>query len=116
MAVTVDEIAARVRRDVVRRARSSEARAAALRAALPGAAALLRREGATRVWLFGSLASGRAGPASDVDLAAEGLPRRRYFDVLVQLADLVGSDVDLVSWESAPESLRHRILAEGEPL
>jgi predicted nucleotidyltransferase len=36
-------------------------------------AALAENEGLTRAWLFGSRAGGKAGPASDIDIAVEGL-------------------------------------------
>ena len=73
-----------------------------------------------RVWLFGSLAD-RAGwaaptPTSGLDLAVEGLPSTRFFEAYAALWDLVGEAVDLVDLHDAPESLRERILADGEPL
>ena len=77
---------------------------------------MLRAAGATRVVLFGSLAAGTPRDDSDVDLAAEGIPRLRFFELLGELMDLFGCSVDLVRLEDAPPSLRARIEAEGEPL
>jgi uncharacterized protein len=96
--------------------RSTE-RAQRLRHGLAGAAALLRtRYGATRVVLFGSLATGSHSETSDVDLAVEGLPSAEYFRALAELMAHFGTPVDLVRLEEAPKSLRERIAAEGEPL
>ena len=72
--------------------------------------------GARRVWLFGSLVAGQPKVDSDVDLAAEGVPTGIYFKALADLTGLFQAPVDLVRWEDAPESLRHRVLAEGREL
>lgn len=63
--------------------------------------------------LFGSLAEGRAGPASDVDLAVEGIRPDRYFACLADLMALFGAPVDLVRLEEASPSLRDRVDAMG---
>jgi hypothetical protein len=44
------------------------------------------------------------------------VPRSLYFAALADLMTLFGAAVDLVRLEEAPESLRGRILAEGEVL
>jgi predicted nucleotidyltransferase len=121
MAVSVDDVARRLRRNAARREAEADARAATLRARLPAAAEILRDAGAVRVWLFGSLApmpgsEKRFGPGSDVDLAVEGLPRSRYFDALAQVTEVMGVRVDLVDLASAPPSLRERVLTTGQLL
>jgi hypothetical protein len=99
------------------RQEAGRVRAERLRALAPAAARLLRRSGARRVVLFGSLAPGNEpGPSCDLDLAVEGLPRERYFRVLAELQELAAGPVDLVELERAPESLRARIADEGVPL
>ncbi len=108
-------------RHLARRAQQARERAAErarrLRQGLPGAVRLLRSEyGAQRVLLFGSLATGSWGESTDVDLAVEGLPGALYFAALADLMAHFGAPVDLVRLEEAPESLRDRIAAEGEPL
>jgi predicted nucleotidyltransferase len=78
------------------------------------AAGLLRRHGASRVWLFGSLARGREPDfRSDVDLAVQGLAAEHYYRLVSELQWLFGVPVDLVEIERAPAALRSRILQEG---
>ena len=100
-----------------RRRAQARARAERLRSRLPDAVALLRqRYGAQRVVLFGSLATEIGTHIGDVDLALEGIAPQAYFAALADLMALFGAPVDLVRLEEAPESLRDRIAAEGEPL
>ena len=106
-----------LRRVAERRRRKAELRSERLRRLLPEAAKVLReRYHATEVRLFGSLANGSFRESSDVDLAAGGLSRARYFAAVADLMELFGTPVDLVRLEEAPPSLRERIRAEGEIL
>ena len=114
MPVTPKDALAHLRRLEDARREAGVERANRLRARLPEAVRLLREKGAARVWLFGSLAEGRPRVTSDVDLATEGLPAAGYFSVLGNLMAIFGSAVDLVRLETAPDSLRERILADGE--
>ena len=63
---------------------------------LEAGAALLKREGAAEVYVFGSVASGRAKEDSDVDLAISGLPPERFFPAMARLATLFRRPVDLI--------------------
>ena len=82
---------------------------------------LVRRFGASRVYLFGSL-TGRAatpfGPRSDIDLAVEGLAPECYWEALGAVeAELPrGRRMDLVRLEDAHSALRERVLCSGEIL
>lgn len=113
--VRPEDTAARLQRRAAARREAGRRRADALRARLPAAVERLRLAGARRVVLFGSLAEDRPTPTSDVDLAVEGLPPADYFPVLADLMALFDAPVDLVRLEEAPESLRARIQAEGQP-
>jgi predicted nucleotidyltransferase len=53
---------------------------------------------------------------SDVDLAVEGLAADTRDAASADLEHLLGSDVDLVRIEAAPETFRRRIESEGESL
>lgn len=59
-------------------------------------AAMLRSAGAREVYLFGSMATGRAHSGSDVDLAVSGLPPGKFFATLARLSALFDRPVDLV--------------------
>ncbi|MDI7269830.1 MAG: nucleotidyltransferase domain-containing protein [Myxococcota bacterium] len=76
---------------------------------------LVARFGARRVILWGSLAAGRFGADSDIDLVVEGLPPgRALFRALAESADLAGEfRVDLVPWEDASAALRAAAEREG---
>ncbi|MEZ4265729.1 MAG: nucleotidyltransferase domain-containing protein [Myxococcota bacterium] len=117
MSVTVEQAAAALRRRAAEDKARAQARAAALSARLPHARAVLTEKyGATRVLLFGSLASGDVHATSDVDIAVEGLQPVAYFDALSDLMDVFEVRVDLVRLETASPSLRERIEAEGQTL
>lgn len=64
-------------------------------------AALLKSAGAREVYVFGSMATGRAREGSDVDLAVSGLPPESFFATLARLGDLFERPVDLVDLDRA---------------
>jgi predicted nucleotidyltransferase len=78
------------------------------------AAKFLRKQGAKRVWLFGSLAKGRR-PAvhSDFDFAVEGLPPDRFFGSVGHLLQILPRPVDIVELEDCNSLLRQQILEHG---
>jgi uncharacterized protein len=81
-----------------------------------GAAA---RRGALNVRLFGSLARGEAGPESDVDVLVHLEPGRSLFDLgglLMDLQDLLGRKVDVVTENGLHWYVRDRVLKEAVPL
>jgi len=81
---------------------------------------LVDRFGARKVYLFGSLASGRMPhERSDIDLAVEGLaPGGVYWRALAELWKCLppGIQLDLVPIEDAEPGLAERIFKEGELL
>jgi predicted nucleotidyltransferase len=76
-------------------------------------AALIREGLARRAWLIGSLAWGRFGVRSDVDVVLEGLAVARIGAVAERLAGHVHADVDILRIEEIPATFRQRVLAEG---
>ncbi len=98
--------------------RALQARAGEMMRAAQEAATLLRsRYGARRVWVFGSLARGRVGPHSDVDLATEGMAAHELLRAHAEVCRLFpGTEVDLVVLEEASPVLRRRVEREGVPL
>lgn len=74
----------------------------------------------TKVWAFGSRASGRARPYSDLDLSID-CGRRLSLDETAALREaFTGSDlpykVDIVDWRAIDDSFRKLIAAERLPL
>lgn len=98
------------------RGRQAAARAEALRIKLPRARDLLRERGATRVFAFGSLVHGPVHLHSDVDLAVEGLTITTAAAARLDLERMFDAQVDLVCLETASDTLRARVEAEGEAL
>ncbi len=80
---------------------------------------LARRHGVTGVRVFGSMARGDAGPQSDVDLLIEVGPKpSRWFPggLVVDLEELLGRRVQVVTERGLDELLRERVLQEAIPL
>lgn len=119
-AVITTEAMARYRRTArareLMRQRESEDRRQMAWAVAQRAARLLREAfGATRVIAFGSLAHGAwFEPASDIDLAVEGVPPDAFWRAWAALDRLDPTfEIDLVPLESAPERLRDEIIGQG---
>src|SRR5207244_5014388 len=77
------------------------------------------RHGARSVRVFGSIARGEARPESDIDLLVKMGPGRSLLDqaaLLVELQDLLGRDVDIVTDEGLRGRIRGRVLREPVPL
>ena len=77
------------------------------------------RHGAHNVRLFGSTARGDADDQSDVDFLVDMEPGRSLFDLgglLMDLQELLGSPVDVVTERGLRERIRRRILQEAIPL
>ncbi len=77
---------------------------------------LVQQHGARRVILFGSLTRDRFTKESDIDLAVEGLPPTRYFEVLAQVNRITSRWVDLKRWEDLDLHFQARVLDTGEVL
>ena len=77
------------------------------------------RHGARRVRVFGSVARGQADEESDIDLLVEFEPGRSLLDhatLLLELEQLLGCKVDVISERGIKERLRERVLGEAMPL
>lgn len=81
--------------------------------------AVAERRGARNLWVFGSVARGEARITSDVDLLVDLDPDRGLFDLgglTLDLADLLGTRVDVVTRPSLDDRMRTRVLEEAVPL
>ncbi len=77
------------------------------------------RHGARGLRIFGSFARGEAGPDSDVDVLIDLEPGRSLFDaggLLMDLQDILGRKVDVVTEGSLHWYIRDRVLNEAVPL
>ena len=77
------------------------------------------RRGAYNVRVFGSVARGEADAKSDIDLLVDLEPGRSLFDLgglLMDLQNLLGHEVDVVTERGLRERIRERVLKEAIPL
>ena len=68
---------------------------------------LLRENGATEIFLFGSQARGDATSRSDLDFAVRGIAKSQLFRLLVDLETVAHKSVDLVLLDSKNTFSRH---------
>ncbi len=74
------------------------------------------KRGAYNVRVFGSFARGEADSKSDIDILVDMEPGRSLFDLgglLMDLQDLLGHDVDVVTERGLRERIRERVLKEA---
>ena len=77
------------------------------------------RRGASNVRVFGSVARGEADAESDIDLLVDVEPGRTLFDLselLLDLQELLGHNVDIVTEKGLHSRIRQRVLKEAVPL
>ena len=77
------------------------------------------RRGATNVRIFGSAVRGEFTSDSDIDFLVELEPGRSLFDLgglLMDLQELLGRDVDVVTEKALHWYIRDRVLSEAKPL
>jgi hypothetical protein len=81
--------------------------------------ALAERHGAHNVRVFGSVARGQANPESDVDLVVDFERGRSLMDhgeLMMDLEEVLGCRVDVVSERGLRDRFRARVLADAVPL
>jgi uncharacterized protein len=80
---------------------------------------IAEKHGARTVRIFGAVARGEADAASDLDLLVEMEPGRSLLDLgglLMELQDLLGCRVDVVTEKGLRERIRDRVLREAVAL
>jgi len=97
--------------------RDSESRELAVRARteLAGAVEILRKYGAKRIFIFGSLCrTGRFHSRSDIDLAVEGIPPQSIIRAAADLMMFTDLPIDLKPLEELDDLFRDMINKKGE--
>jgi predicted nucleotidyltransferase len=77
------------------------------------------KHGARNVRLFGSVARGETDDRSDIDFLVDMEPGRSLLDMgglLMDLRELLGRDVDVVTERGLKKRIRDRVLKEVIPL
>ena len=72
--------------------------------------------GASNVRVFGSVARGEADAESDIDFLVDMEPGRSLFDMgglLMDLQEMLGYNVDIVTPQGLRERIRDRVLKEA---
>lgn len=75
--------------------------------------------GARNVRIFGSVARGQAGSESDLDVLVDLEPGHSLLDLggfLMDLQELLGCKVDVVTEKGLRERIRDRVLREAVPI
>ncbi|MBI3183032.1 MAG: nucleotidyltransferase domain-containing protein [Myxococcales bacterium] len=104
-------------RERARREEQAQAEAvASARQAVPAAAEALRRHGARRIWLIGSLPRGTFRPGSDLDFTAEGMSEDQAWRAAKEAAKVSGHHVDVIRAESLDPEWRRHHERFGEPV
>lgn len=81
--------------------------------------ALAAKHGAINVRVFGSVANGTADEKSDIDFLVDMEKGRSLFDLgglLVDLQELLGRKVDVVTEKGLRERIRKAVLNQAVPL
>ncbi|MDA0836831.1 MAG: nucleotidyltransferase domain-containing protein [Planctomycetota bacterium] len=74
-----------------------------LQSSLDQAVEILKEEGCAEVYLFGSIAEGKASAASDIDLAVRGCPKGAFFHIYGRLMMEMDRPVDLVDLDKSKD-------------
>jgi predicted nucleotidyltransferase len=80
---------------------------------------IARRHGANNIRVFGSVARGDDGPGSDIDLLVDFEPGRSLLDqaaLLLELEELLGREVDVLTEQGMHHRVRSRALGEAVQL
>jgi len=91
----------------------------ALEKMAPAIRALTLRHRACNPRVFGSVLHGRTTPNSDIDILVDAMPGATLFDLgglQVDLEELLGARVDLLTPQDISPRFRDKVLAEARPI
>ncbi len=78
-----------------------------------------RQYGAIKIRIFGSVARGESGPQSDIDILVNLEPGRSALELgglLMDLQDLLGCQVDIVTEKGLNQHIKDQVLQEAVDL
>ena len=75
---------------------------------------ILKEAGCSHVFLFGSLAAGRAHEQSDLDLAIQGCPQGQFFRLAGRLYMELDTVVDLIDLDNKQDPFVRRLTTNKE--
>jgi predicted nucleotidyltransferase len=78
------------------------------------ASKILKNEGCSEIFLFGSLATDKFSVNSDIDIAIKGCPKGKFFEILGKLINKLKHSIDLIDLDK--NSKFERILREDNLL
>lgn len=64
---------------------------------------ILKNEGCSEIFLFGSHVTGRANEDSDIDVGVKGLDPSKFFSVYAKLDSEIDSKIDFVDFDEQSE-------------
>ena len=68
---------------------------------------ILKEEGCSEVYIFGSIAEGTFNANSDIDIAAKGIKKEKFFKVFARLMNAMEHSVDLIDMEQNIRFTKH---------
>jgi len=85
----------------------------AIKKEIEKAVAILKEFGATEVYLFGSWATGKAHPDSDLDLAEKGIPAEKFYEAYGKVMFAIRRELHLISLDK-PTDFADFLRGRGE--
>lgn len=76
-----------------------------IQAEIDKAVAILLRNGAREVYLFGAHARGEAGPESELGLALRGMPPEQFYRAVGEVFSVLSVPADIVDLDDSSPSL-----------
>ena len=68
---------------------------------------ILKEEGCSEVYIFGSVASGESNENSDIDIAVKGIKAEKFFKIYAKLSNALEHQVDLIDISSDKRFAKH---------
>lgn len=73
----------------------------------------LKRNGCSKILLFGSFAEGNIHPNSDIDIAVSGMNAKAFFKAIAKLPIIIKQSIDLVDFDDLPPKFQKSIERTG---